>query len=180
MSGDFGDAMTYVRDTAGLILDLRGNLGGIAENVEMVIGRFIESPLESYEARTVEGPVELPAYQPDSLRYAYTGPVVVLINGACASAPEAVAELLQRLPNVTLVGDTTSGAGCWSVPQAPGTVSLPSGRSIYIPTTYMVRQDGEPWEWNGILPDIRVVQTRDHVVQRIDGQLEKAIELLKP
>jgi hypothetical protein len=179
MRGDFYDAMVFVRDTDGLILDLRRNLGGIPENVDLLISRFIETPLASYEGYTVDGPVDLPPYQPDTTRVAYTKPVVILINGACSSAPEAVAELLQRLPNVTLLGATTAGAGCWAFPDTPGTVTLPSGRVVYIPTAYMVRQDGEPWEWNGIVPDVDVVQTRDHVVLRIDSQLERAIELLK-
>jgi hypothetical protein len=179
MMDDFDDVMDFVRDTDGLILDLRTNLGGIQENVDVLVSRFIETTTASFEARTVAGPVEMPPYEPDTIRFTYTGPVVVLISGACASAPEAVAEMLQRLPNVTLVGDTTSGAGCWATAGAPGAVVLPSGREIFIPTTYMLRQDGKPWEWNGIVPDDRAVQTKQHKLNRMDLQLEKALDLLK-
>jgi hypothetical protein len=179
MMDDFDDVMDYVRGTDGLILDFRTNLGGIQDNVDVLMSRFIGSTTASFAAFTVDGPAALPPYEPDTTRFTYTGPVVVLINGACASAPEAVTEMLQRLPNVTLMGDTTSGAGCWATDGHPGLVRLPSGRMVFIPTTCMLRQDGEPWERNGIAPDTRIVQTRQHIINRIDRQLEEALDLLK-
>ncbi len=178
MMDDFHVVMDTVRHTDGLIIDVRGNLGGIEGNAEVVIGQFIDSPMASFEAFTVLGPVTFPAYEPDTSAATYTRPVVILINGACASAPEALAEMMKRIPTVTLVGDTTAGAGCWSSPGAPGTTTLPSGRIIYVPTTYMLRLDGQPWEWNGILPDTLVEQTQQDILSGIDRQFEAALDLL--
>lgn len=177
---DFNDVMEHVRNTKGLIVDFRGNLGGNAGNNDYIfISRFIETSMDSYEAYTVQGPVSLPPYFPDTNSFRYANPVVVLISGAVASAPESIAEMMTRLPNVTLLGDTTAGAGCWTVTGATDTVILPSGRVIYIPSAYMVRLDGEPWEWNGIPPDIRVTQTHIDIVSGNDRQLEAAIDSLK-
>lgn len=178
MMDDFYVVMEDVYGTIGLIVDVRGNLGGIIENVKAVVGRFIESPMESFAAYTVNGHVDQLPYNPTPVVYTYTNPVVVLVNGACISSPEALAEMMQRVPSVTLLGDTTGGAGCWSVPGAPGTVTLPSGRTVFIPTAYMVREDGEPWEWNGIAPDILVKQTPQDIDAGVDKQLEAAIDLL--
>jgi len=176
---DFNDVMEYVRNTTGLIADFRGNLGGNADNNNYVfISRFTETAMESYEAFTVTGPVDLPDYYSDGNSFRYTSPVIVLINGAVVSAPESVAEMMKRIPNVTLMGDTTAGAGCWTL-TGLNTVYLPSGRRVYIPSAYMVRLDGEPLEWNGIPPDIRVVQTPLDIISLVDHQLAAAIDSLR-
>jgi hypothetical protein len=179
MMDDFDTVMDYVEATAGLIVDVRGNLGGNTANTQALIGRFLESPLESFGAFTVDGPVVLPPYEPAAASYTYTNPVVVLVNGACASAPEALAELMKRLPFVTLIGDTTAGAGCWTITSAPGSVTLPSGKVVFIPTTAMVRFDGQPLEWNGIPPDVRVEQSPSDIAGGHDKQLEAAIAYLE-
>jgi len=178
MMDDFHVVMNQVEAADGLILDLRGNLGGVGENVEVLIGRFIVNPTDGPDGYTVGGPIDLPPYEPDTTLFAYNNPMVILINGACASAPELVADLLGRMPHVTIVGDTTAGAGCWAVASAPGLVLLPSGRALSIPTTYFCREDGEPWEWNGIVPDVRIEQTRQNVLIGRDFQLEEAFDLL--
>jgi len=43
----------------------------------------------------------------------------------------------------------------------------------------VLRYDGEPIEWNGVLPDIRVPQSKEDIDQGRDKQLEYAIELLR-
>lgn len=180
MMDDFYQVMDYLRTTDGLVLDLRGNLGGIEENVRVLMSRFIESPLANVDAVSLQGPVQLSPYEPDTTRWAYTATMVVLINGACASAPELVAELLQRLPHVTLVGDTTAGAGCWELPLLPGGAELPNSGIIFsVPTAAMLREDGLTWEWNGIVPDVRVIQTGGHIQIGVDPQLEEALRRLR-
>lgn len=178
MLDDFDVVMDSVRATRGLIIDIRGNLGGFYGNTQIVIGRFIEDPLPGIDAFTVSGPLTLDPFEPDTTAYTYVNPVVILINGASASAPEMFAETMRQIPAVTLVGDTTAGAGCWSIYAYPGTVTLPSGKVIFIPTTAMLRLDGQPWEWNGILPDTRIGQTEQDIADGIDRQLETAIMYL--
>jgi C-terminal processing protease CtpA/Prc len=51
--------------------------------------------------------------------------------------------------------------------------------TIFIGTTYVLRYDGVPIEWNGVLPDIRVPQSKEDIDQGRDKQLEYAIELLR-
>jgi len=50
---------------------------------------------------------------------------------------------------------------------------------ICIGTIDLRRYDGLPWEWPGIPPDVRVVQTGADAEQGIDRQLEYAISLLE-
>lgn len=179
MMDDFNVVMDSVSATRGLIIDIRGNLGGITNNTEIAIGRFIDEPLPGFDAFTVDGPVDLSPFEPDTTAYTYTNPVVILINGACASAPEMFAEIMRQLSTVTLVGDTTAGAGCWSIYAYPGTITLPSGKVIFIPTTAMLRLDGQPWEWNGILPDIKIGQAAQDIMAGNDPQMAAALDLLE-
>lgn len=56
---------------------------------------------------------------------------------------------------------------------------LPSGKYIHIGTTYLLSYDGLPIEWNGVLPDIRLPQTKEDIDKGRDKQLEYTIGLLR-
>jgi len=84
--------------------------------------------------------------------------------------------------NVTAVGDTTGGGSAGGNSEPPDAVAsfyLPSGKMIDIGTVDLRRYDGLPWEWLGVPPDIRVVQTEADINQGRDKQLEYAIDMLK-
>jgi C-terminal processing protease CtpA/Prc len=119
---------------------------------------------------------KLPPFQPQG-PFQYTSPVVVLINGSTFSAGEFTTEILKQLPQVTAVGDTTGGGSVGGGDES--LCLLPSGKSISIGFIDIRRYDGLPWEWLGIPPDIRVVQTEADILAGRDKQLEYAIDILK-
>ena len=82
--------------------------------------------------------------------------------------------MMRRLPNVTLVGDTTGGGG-----GAPEYFPLPSGRQIRVSTKNLCRYDGSPVEWNGIPPDVVVMQTKSDLKGGHDLQFERACAFLR-
>jgi len=181
MMDDFPVVMESVRATDGLIIDVRNNTGGDSEHVEAVVSRFIDSTLAWPLAFEQDG-VRIepwPAIEPDEAHYQYVNPVVVLTNGASLSGGELFPEVMKQLANVTVVGDTTAGAGCNDRGEDPGDRRLPSGKLIHIPTWCICRYDGVPWELVGIAPDIRIDQTAEDVAQGVDRQLEFAIEMLR-
>ena len=176
---DFPAAMYRMRDTAGLIIDIRQRVGGSTANVAAVVSRFITEPLP-WLAFIREG--ELLALTPcqPSGSSPYTGPVVVLINGLTFSAGELCSEMLKQLPQVTAVGDTTGGGGIGGTIPDTSRLVLPSGKRFEINYLELRRYDGVPIEWNGVPPDVRVVNTAADIAARRDLQLEFAIELLVP
>lgn len=103
----------------------------------------------------------------------YLKPVVVLINGCCASASEYFANEVFKIFHVTLVGDTTSGCA-----GATETIDLPSGFKANLPTYCCLRYDNEQIEWNGIPPKILVQQTKTNLENGHDLQLEFAINFI--
>jgi len=50
---------------------------------------------------------------------------------------------------------------------------------IYVGALDQRRYDGQPWEWLGIPPDIRIEQTEEDIINGRDKQLEFAINMLK-
>ncbi|MBM4167538.1 MAG: hypothetical protein FJ215_00020 [Ignavibacteria bacterium] len=170
---EFDAVLSYLRGTDGLILDVRNNGGGSDHTTDVVVSRFIDAPLPRAPG-FVNG--QLQSRQPlqpgGGFRYAHR--VVVLINGVCFSATEGFVEMMKQIATVTVLGDTTGGGS-----GAPEYFSLPSGREIRISTKDFRRYDGEPIEWNGVPPHIRVVQTETDARSGRDRQLEQAIAVLK-
>jgi hypothetical protein len=181
LATEFPEILNYMKSTKGLIIDIRQKRGGDYQTVLSIIRRLITSPLDPPKLYLLGKLIEQSPLEPQG-SYIYTNPIVVLINGSTFSAGEVTTEILKQLPNVTTVGDTTGGGGVTSSsdpPEAVGAYRLPSGRVIYIGTGYIERYDGQPIEWNGIPPDIRVVQTESDIRNGRDKQLEYAINILK-
>lgn len=180
LQNEFPGVLAYLKNTTGLILDLRANRGGNRHNIDAVVSRFVTEPLKRFDVYRLGELLEPSFIQPQG-PFTYTQSVVVLINGRTYSAGEYCAEVLKSLPNVTVVGDTTGGGSTGSAegdPEAAGTYRLPSGKKIYVGTFDMRRYDGVPWEGLGIAPDIRVMQTVEDVNAGRDKQLEFAIGML--
>ncbi len=170
---DFPSVLDYLKNTNGIILDIRHKHGGDFDNVEAVISRFMTQPLlqpDSYWMGQKENNSTIYPQGP----YTYTNSVVLLVNGSTFSAGEQLAEVSKQVPTVTVIGDTTGGGSCGGNFR----YYLPSGKKIYIGALDQRRYDGLPWEWLGIPPDIRVIQTEEDIKQNRDKQLEFAIEFL--
>ncbi len=178
---EFPGILDYLRETKGLIIDIRQKRGGSYQNVEAVVTRFMSEPLERPRLYLLGEFMDIPPFEPVG-PYVYTNPVVVLINGSTFSAGELTTEIMKQLPQVTVVGDTTGGGGVVSSggrPEHVGEYRLPSGKNIYIGTGYFERYDGEMFEWNGVSPDVRIPQTGEDAKKGIDMQLEFAIKIIQ-
>lgn len=126
----------------GLILDLRGNPGGLLDMGVKVSDLFLDpgQAIVTVKGRTPESVVTFTDEAPQAWRDL---PVIVLVNGGSASAAEIVAGALQDHDRAVLVGSGTYGKGsAQSVFQVDGGGALklttarwftPSGRSISKP-----------------------------------------------
>jgi carboxyl-terminal processing protease len=93
----------------GLILDLRGNLGGLVTEAVALAGRFLRNgqTVVSHHGRAENEQVFRARGNPQAQNY----PMVVLVNGASASASEIVAGALQDHDRAWIMGETTFGKG---------------------------------------------------------------------
>lgn len=159
------DGMVQNHGIQQLIIDLRGNGGGLIDEAIQIVGYFVP---KGTEVVSTKGKVERTnhSYTTQTSPIFPNMPLVILVDGQSASASEIVAGALQDLKRATLVGKRTFGKGLVQNirPIAFGghlkvTTSkyyLPSGRCIQA-IDYAERQKGNQLHRDtagGILPDI--------------------------
>ncbi len=110
-TAEIRDALDTMRDKGelkGLVLDLRGNPGGLLDQAAKVSDLFLSRGVLVATVGASEGREEKKASasktEPDY-------PLVVLVNGSSASASEIVAGALKNLDRALIVGQTTFGKG---------------------------------------------------------------------
>ena len=152
---EFRTALMNLTDQAeldGLVLDLRGNPGGILQEAVGIIDKFVEPGITAVETR---GRIEEynQAFATDE-PVMFDKPLVVLVNEGSASASEVVAGTLQDLDRALIIGKRSFGKGLVQIVKPmPYNTSLkltisryyiPSGRSIQsIQYTHQGRNSGK-------------------------------------
>jgi len=174
--GDFKYILDYFANTRGIIIDVRHNMGGSADNSNKIMSYLIKTDFRVPEAYYKKQVISQVPIKPNA--YEYNKQIVVLINGVSYSEAERFTEMMRQLSNVTVIGDTTGGGSAGSN-GIKDEILLPSGKIVHVGTVDFRRYDGRPWEWIGIEPDIRITNTFESLKQGKDNQLEYAIELLK-
>ena len=111
----------------------------------------------------------------DDARPFYDKPVVILMNQKCFSATDIFLGAFKGWPNVTLVGQPSSGGSArteeFQLPISEIEISCASMASF--------QPNGKLYDTNGIKPDVLVEPTPDYFIRGgSDPYLEKAIELL--
>jgi carboxyl-terminal processing protease len=144
------------KDTiSGLILDLRYNGGGSMWEAMQLAGIFIDiGPVASVKDAT--GKI---SFLKDPNRGTiYDGPLMVLINGASASASEFVSAVLQDYNRALIVGGTTYGKGTAQVVLPVDTVSFSKTKNYEdfakVTQRKFYRVNGSTTQWKGVVPDI--------------------------
>ena len=131
----------------GLVLDLRGNRGGLLGQAVAVASTFLHGGLV---ARTVgRHPDAARLYLADETDHAERLPMVVLIDGRSASAAEIVAAALSDRGRAVTVGSATTGKGLVQL-VAP----LPNGGELLVSWAQVVAPLGWPIQGLGVLPEV--------------------------
>ena len=151
----------------GIVLDLRGNGGGLLQEGRLVASIFVNKGLiVSTNGRT----------SPEQKLYATGGaispkiPVVVLVDGGTASASEIVTGALRDHHRATVVGTKTFGKGVFQQIEPlsnGGVLDLTVGR-FFLP-------DGENLAGNGIVPQVKA---QDNPRTSRDEGLDTALQTL--
>ncbi|HRY82164.1 MAG TPA: S41 family peptidase [Candidatus Moranbacteria bacterium] len=156
----------------GIILDLRDNPGGLLDKSVVVASRLIPKGKIVVSEEDSSGKKEnLYTTGGDKLS---SIPTVVLINGGSASASEILAGALRDNQKITLIGEKTFGKG--SVQQL---MDLAGGSSVKITVAKWLTPNGDYIMDKGISPDIEVKMTNDDYKNKLDPQLDKALEVIK-
>ncbi|MCI9608289.1 MAG: S41 family peptidase [Muribaculaceae bacterium] len=93
-----------------LVLDLRGNVGGLVESAVKVVGNFVPKGTEVLRTKG-KGVMNEKVYKTTSAPIAPDIPLVVIIDGETASSAEITAGALQDLDRAVIVGTRSYGKG---------------------------------------------------------------------
>ncbi|MBS6525495.1 MAG: S41 family peptidase [Peptoniphilaceae bacterium] len=172
---EFTEAMKAAAGKKGLILDLRGNPGGI---LEAAVG-ISDQLLPEADIVSAKDNRDKEVFHYTSDEESWNKPIVVLVNGGSASASEIVAGALKDNKAATLVGEKTYGKGVVQT-----LVPLPGGGGIKLTTSEYFTPSGVSIQDKGIEPDVKVSLPED--VKAIglehrdqDTQLQKAIAIIE-
>ena len=140
-----------------IIVDLRGNPGGILDAVVEVASYFLKDGVVVKVVDNGGGETFLNV-KPREIVTAL--PMVVLVDGASASGSEVLAGALQDHGRATVAGNQTFGKGSVNVPR-----ELQDGSGLYITTARWLTPNGRLIEGEGIKPDIELELEGDEAVQ---------------
>ncbi len=165
------------RENSELILDLRGNPGGMNVSAERIAAFFSKNPNDIIKIERLRDREEITTVGNAAISHLTRGvfaslKIVVLINQWTASAAEMLAEFLKQ-KGVATVGERTFGKGT-----VQGIFPLSDGGALSVTIArYFVGNGGMDIEGKGIEPDYPV--DSDTVTNEKDPQFEQAMVLLR-
>jgi len=176
----FERAIDQFRQHDGLVIDLRGNPGGLAGMIRGISGHMIAEPLLLGRMRTRSAPAPLvfnvnPRLATwDGRRVApFAGPVALLVDELTGSTSEVFAGALQSLGRARVFGRTTMGQALPALAR-----QLPNGDVLIHAIGDFVTSTGQSLEGGGVVPDVPVALSPRALAAGRDEPLDAALKWL--
>jgi len=170
-SEEFIQALEKTQNTDGLIIDLRGNTGGLLPNAVFIANMFIDKGnivsvvgRNGYRQRFY-------AQQTD---FVIDKPLLVLVDGGSASASEILSGALKDYHKAKLIGTKTFGKG-----MVQKIIPMPNMTGINLTIAKYLTPAGHDINKIGIEPDIKVDLTQKDILANDDVQLDTAKAMMK-
>jgi carboxyl-terminal processing protease len=163
------------RHDDGMILDLRGNLGGVGGMILGVSGHFLKDrvslgtlKMRGNDLQFFANPRRVnPAGQPVE---PYAGPLAILIDGLSLSAAEIFVGGMQALGRARVFGEPSGGQALPAIWDR-----LPNGDVLYHAFGDFINPKGVRLEGVGVVPDETVALRREDLLVGRDAPLEAAL-----
>ncbi len=160
----------------GVILDFRGNSGGMLNEALKIANMFCENEIITYTAGRDEHSKH---YYTAGDKALFTGPMVVMVDGGTASAAEVLAGAFQEQSRAKLIGAHTFGKGT-----IQNVTEMSNGGKLVLTTEQFFTPSGKVIHKKGIEPDMCLSGKENDVCIREsrlkqDDDIDKAIKLLK-
>ncbi|MGI8466859.1 MAG: S41 family peptidase [Pyrinomonadaceae bacterium] len=167
----FCSALTEFKNKKAIIIDLRGNLGGLIGTVVGISGMMTDKQIDLGTQIYKIGSENLLA---TAKAKNFKGRIVFLVDNLTVSAAEMFAASLQENNRALVVGEKTAGEALPSI-----SVSLPTGAVLLYPIANYKTHDGNYLEGKGVEPNFIVNRERKSLLEGKDNQLETALKIIK-
>jgi len=166
----------------GIVIDLRDNPGGDDDLAARMAGHFVSektifeyvSYYNRYTGRFEINRAETRTVHPS--RTAFPGKIAILVNHNTASSGEGLPLLLKGMPNVKIVGFTSTN-GSFGVMSAPIEMKMPEGYVVRFPDgrsldrDKAIQGDSDEHGQGGAAPDVAIPMNEQTFQQKfIEGQ----------
>ncbi len=163
---EFLEALEKTKNTKGLILDLRGNTGGLLPNAVFIANLFIpKGNIVSIVGRN--------GYKYDikaqDTEFGVHKPTIVLVDNNSASASEILSGALKDYNKAKLLGTKTYGKG-----MVQKIIPMPNETGLNLTVAKYLTPKGTDINQKGITPDIKVNLSINDVKNNNDAQLQAA------
>jgi carboxyl-terminal processing protease len=168
-------AVDSLRDADGMIIDLRGNLGGMGVMASGFAGQFLDRA-DTLGVMRMRGSTLYLTVVPrrvDMHAHAvqpFAGPVAVLTDAMSASTSEFFAGGLQQLGRVRVFGEPSAAQALPAYAQ-----KLPDGDVLMHAVADFTGPAGKRFEGVGVTPDVAAPPTRAALLAGRDPALEAAL-----
>jgi carboxyl-terminal processing protease len=167
----FGEAMHDCGHCPGVIIDVRGNPGGLGAMAMGIAGFLISQPDQKLGTMYMRSlPLRFVIFPRAEV---YEGPVAILVDAFTASTAEIFAEGMQDLKRARVFGERTAGAALPSQIER-----LPNGDGFQYAMANYISEGGRQLEGNGVIPDVEIRLDRAALSEGHDPILEAALAWL--
>jgi carboxyl-terminal processing protease len=176
VDGLFQKAVDGHRNAAGIVIDLRGNPGGLAAMLMGISGHFMNERKPLGVMKTRDGELRFTS-NPRLVSAAgervepFSGPVAILVDALTGSASECFAGGMQSLGRARVFGQTSMGQALPAVFD-----KLPNGDVLIHAYGDFVTATGTRLEGKGVVPDEEVPLNRAELLAGRDTTLERALQ----
>ncbi len=169
---NFGDAVSSCSKCDGLIIDLRGNPGGIGGMAMGMAGFLVDKPDQQLGTMYMRDTKLNFVINPRS--EVFSGPVAILVDSNSASTSEIFAGGLKDLDRARVFGTRTAAAALPSMIER-----LPNGDGFQYAMANYISKGGKPLEGLGVVPDVEVKLTREALLAGHDPVIDAALEWIR-
>jgi carboxyl-terminal processing protease len=175
VDAQFQQAMDEFRRADGIIIDLRGNPGGLAAMLMGISGHFVTERVSLGVMKTREGELRFVA-NPRLVNaagervQAFGGPLAILVDSMSGSASECFAGGMQSIGRARIFGQTSMGQALPALFDR-----LPNGDLLIHAYGDFVTANGTRLEGRGVIPDESVPLERADLLAGRDRTVEAAL-----